>query len=96
MLCPVYKIHDHFSCQAAWDLALVIQLQVAEGHSSSMTTVAWSKLQLFDQYNRLQSGHWRLPLRVTPTHGNMNSTLLNTVPQVVICLLEHISFYNSN
>ena len=83
------------SCPASTDLGLLIQLQVKSGQSSSMVTVAWTRINLFDQYNRLVSGYWRLPLRVPPIQANTPGELLNNIPQVRI-KIEIMRTYHQN
>ena len=47
-----------------------------------MTTKAWTKIQLFDGNNRLISGRWRLPLRITPIKPHLPPHEINGQPQV--------------
>lgn len=78
----------YFRVQPSPDLSLVIEIQTSKGldllnhETESLVTCGWAKLDLFDQYNQVQSGHWRLPFRSLPVQASLSPGQLNSVPQV--------------
>ncbi|XP_036425551.1 coiled-coil domain-containing protein 17 [Colossoma macropomum] len=76
-------------------LSLVLELQAAGGLDSSgqetngFVPQGWTRLQLFDQHNQVQSGFWRVPVRCLPVRPSLSLGQLNSVPQLgnmEICL----------
>ncbi|XP_035509478.1 coiled-coil domain-containing protein 17 [Morone saxatilis] len=76
------------SIQPSPSLSLVVEVQTARDldvHSQEvfkLTSCGWTRIQLFDQYNQLHSGHWRVPVRSLPIRPSLSLTQLNSVPQV--------------
>uniref|UniRef100_H0VJ91 Coiled-coil domain containing 17 n=1 Tax=Cavia porcellus TaxID=10141 RepID=H0VJ91_CAVPO len=65
-------------------VSLVCELQAWEGLPGARTpqSKAWVSLALFDQDQRVLSGHWRLPLRALPLDFSLSLGQQNTIPQV--------------
>uniref|UniRef100_A0A8C4HP84 Coiled-coil domain-containing protein 17 n=1 Tax=Dicentrarchus labrax TaxID=13489 RepID=A0A8C4HP84_DICLA len=76
------------SIQPSPSLSLVVEVQTARDldvHSQEvfkLTSSGWTRIQLFDQFNQLHSGHWRVPVRSLPIRPSLSLTQLNSVPQV--------------
>ncbi|XP_037626768.1 coiled-coil domain-containing protein 17 isoform X1 [Sebastes umbrosus] len=74
--------------QPSPSLSLVVELQAARDldvHSQDVFKLAscgWTRMELFDQYNQLRSGHWRVPVRSLPIRPSLSFAQLNSVPQV--------------
>ncbi|XP_051233110.1 coiled-coil domain-containing protein 17 isoform X5 [Dicentrarchus labrax] len=74
--------------QPSPSLSLVVEVQTARDldvHSQEvfkLTSSGWTRIQLFDQFNQLHSGHWRVPVRSLPIRPSLSLTQLNSVPQV--------------
>ena len=82
-------------CQPAWDLSLVVELQVSVSENTvprsptgqaaesplQLTAMAWCRIPLFDATLRLCSGWWRVPLRVLPVRPELSGAGVNAVPQ---------------
>ena len=49
----------------------------------------WTRLQLFDQQNQVQSGYWKVPFRILPVKPSLSSGQVNSVPQVGLILYKH-------
>ncbi|XP_033082505.1 coiled-coil domain-containing protein 17 isoform X2 [Trachypithecus francoisi] len=64
-------------------VSLVCELQVWQGlaWARAPQPKAWVSLGLFDQDQRVLSGHWRLPLRALPLDPSLSLRQLNGVPQ---------------
>ncbi|KAF7711831.1 hypothetical protein HF521_000842 [Silurus meridionalis] len=81
---PVHRM------QPSSSLYLVVEVQIAgrfESYDQQMQ--GWSKLQLFDNHNQVQSGFWKLPFRTLPVRPSLSPGQLNSVPQLgnmEICL----------
>ncbi|KAL6458105.1 hypothetical protein MHYP_G00333350 [Metynnis hypsauchen] len=76
-------------------LSLMLELQDAGGLDSSgheihgFVPIGWTRLQLFDQHNQVQSGFWRVPVHCLPMRPSLSLGQLNSVPQLgnmEICL----------
>ena len=63
-------------------LALVVEMQIAEGPHSRLATAAWSKVDLFDDSGQLYAGRYRLPLRVPPVQPEMGTADVTSLAQV--------------
>ncbi|XP_068095596.1 coiled-coil domain-containing protein 17 isoform X2 [Hyperolius riggenbachi] len=69
-------------------IALVMELQAAGGFNTygqeiqQLSSSGWTKLDLFDHHNQVQSGRWKLPVRALPLRPGLSTGQLNTVPQV--------------
>ncbi|XP_026069309.1 coiled-coil domain-containing protein 17 isoform X1 [Carassius auratus] len=74
--------------QPTSDLSLVIEIQTSEGldlfnhETEGLVTCGWTKLDLFDQHNQVNSGHWRLPFRAPPVQASLSPGQLNSVQQL--------------
>nr|XP_033478744.1 coiled-coil domain-containing protein 17 isoform X1 [Epinephelus lanceolatus] len=74
--------------QPSASLCLVVEVQAARDldvHSQEvlkLTSCGWTRVDLFDQYNQLRSGHWRVPVRSLPIQPSLNLAQLNSVSQV--------------
>ncbi|XP_044055508.1 coiled-coil domain-containing protein 17 isoform X2 [Siniperca chuatsi] len=73
--------------QPSPSLSLVVEVQTARDldvHNQDvfkLLSCGWTRMDLFDQYNQLHSGHWRLPVRSLPIRS-LSLAQLNSVPQV--------------
>ncbi|KAL7891287.1 hypothetical protein AOLI_G00007630 [Acnodon oligacanthus] len=76
-------------------LSLMLEMQAAGGLDSSgqeihsFVPIGWTRLQLFDQHNQVQSGFWRVPVHCLPMRPSLNLAQVNSVPQLgnmEICL----------
>jgi hypothetical protein len=79
---------------ASDDHAVIVELQGATVGGSSMTissdhkkAIGWTKIGLFDQFNRVLSGRWKLPIRSSPVQENILVNELNVVPQVHVTIM---------
>ncbi|XP_035813588.1 coiled-coil domain-containing protein 17 [Amphiprion ocellaris] len=69
-------------------LSLVVELQAARDLDDNnhevfkLASYGWTRLELFDQYNQLRSGHWRVPVRSLPIRPSGSIAQLNSIPQV--------------
>ncbi|XP_022622142.1 coiled-coil domain-containing protein 17 [Seriola dumerili] len=74
--------------QPSPSLCLVVEVQAASHldvynqEVFKMASCGWIQLELFDQYNQLRSGHWRVPVRRLPIKPSLSIAQLNSVPQV--------------
>ncbi|XP_036375650.1 coiled-coil domain-containing protein 17 [Megalops cyprinoides] len=74
--------------QPSPSLSLVVELQAAGGLDSygqevqRLVSRGWAQLDLFDEHNQVQSGHWRVPFRALPLRPSLSTGQLNSVPQV--------------
>ncbi|XP_068176400.1 coiled-coil domain-containing protein 17-like [Antennarius striatus] len=74
--------------QPSPSLSLVVEVQAAEDPDFQIHQVlklescGWTRLELFDQYNQLRSGHWRAPVRSLPVRPSLNQAQLNSVAQL--------------
>ncbi|XP_076581937.1 coiled-coil domain-containing protein 17 [Chaetodon auriga] len=74
--------------QPSPSLSLVVEVQavkdlVAQGHEVfKLAPCGWTRMELFDQYNQLLSGHLRVPVRSLPIRPSLSLVHLNSVPQV--------------
>lgn len=65
-----------------------MQLQASGGYDiygQEVTHLAprgWVKLDIFDHYNRIISGRWKIPVRSLPAKPSMTVADVNAVPQV--------------
>ncbi|KAK3556638.1 hypothetical protein QTP70_010828 [Hemibagrus guttatus] len=72
--------------QPSPSLYLVVEVQVVGGFGlCDQDMRGWSKLQLFDDHNQVQSGFWKLPVRSLPVSPCLNLGQLNYVPQKGMC-----------
>ncbi|XP_062962314.1 coiled-coil domain-containing protein 17 [Cynocephalus volans] len=64
-------------------VSLVCELQAWQGLAGARAPQpkAWASLVLFDQDQRVLSGHWRLPLRALPRDSSLSLGQLNGIPQ---------------
>ncbi|KAM8930526.1 coiled-coil domain-containing protein 17 [Pelodytes ibericus] len=68
-------------------IALVMELQASGQFNpygqevQHVSSFGWAKLDLFDQYNQVLSGRWKLPVRALPLRPGLSTGQLNTVPQ---------------
>ncbi|XP_069873078.1 coiled-coil domain-containing protein 17-like isoform X1 [Dipodomys merriami] len=63
-------------------VSLVCELQACQGVEwARAQPKAWTSLVLFDQDQRVLSGHWRLPLRTLPLDSSLSLGQLNGIPQ---------------
>ncbi|KAM9848856.1 coiled-coil domain-containing protein 17 [Aulostomus maculatus] len=67
--------------QPSPSLSLVVEVQAAH-EVFKLSPCGWTQLDLFDQYNQLRSGHWRVPVRQLPFRPSSGLTQLNSIPQV--------------
>ncbi|XP_060723526.1 coiled-coil domain-containing protein 17 [Tachysurus vachellii] len=76
--------------QPSPSLYLVVEVQIVGGFGLCDEEMrGWSKLQLFDIHNQVQSGFWKLPFRSFPVRPCLSPGHLNSVPQLgnmEICL----------
>ncbi|XP_019604991.2 coiled-coil domain-containing protein 17 isoform X2 [Rhinolophus sinicus] len=65
-------------------VSLVCELYAWQGLAGARAPQpkAWASLVLFDQNQRVLSGHWRLPLRTLPLDPSLSPGQLNGIPQV--------------
>ncbi|XP_066298690.1 uncharacterized protein [Branchiostoma lanceolatum] len=72
--------------QPSMDLSIIVEMQVQSGRdgydSNRLRSRGWSKIELFDQQNRVLSGRWKIPLRMTPVKPHLTAVELNNVPQL--------------
>uniref|UniRef100_A0A671Y3M0 Coiled-coil domain containing 17 n=1 Tax=Sparus aurata TaxID=8175 RepID=A0A671Y3M0_SPAAU len=74
--------------QPSPSFSLVVEVHAARDldvHAQEVFKLApcgWAQMQLFDQFNQLHSGHWRVPLRCLPIRPSLSLAQLNSVPQV--------------
>ncbi|KAJ8376289.1 hypothetical protein SKAU_G00068690 [Synaphobranchus kaupii] len=74
--------------QPSSSLTLVVEVQAAGGldpygqEIQRLVSRGWTQLDLFDEHNQVQSGHWRLPIRALPVRPSLSTAQLNSVPQV--------------
>ncbi|KAI3368535.1 hypothetical protein L3Q82_025544, partial [Scortum barcoo] len=74
--------------QPSPSLSLIVEVQAAtdlDVHSQEvfkLTSCGWTRMELFDQYNQLRSGHWRVPVRSLPIRPSLSLAQLNSVAQV--------------
>ncbi|XP_028856824.1 coiled-coil domain-containing protein 17 [Denticeps clupeoides] len=77
--------------QPSPSLSLVVEVHAGGGLGSCsqcgqdvQQTVpqGWACLELFDQYNQIRSGFWRVPFRVPPVRPLLTVPELNSVPQL--------------
>ncbi|XP_073331831.1 coiled-coil domain-containing protein 17-like [Pagrus major] len=74
--------------QPSPSFSLVVEVQAAgdlDVHAQEVFKLAscgWAQMELFDQYNQLHSGHWRVPVRCLPIRPSLSLAQLNSVPQV--------------
>uniref|UniRef100_A0A3Q1JDQ1 Coiled-coil domain containing 17 n=1 Tax=Anabas testudineus TaxID=64144 RepID=A0A3Q1JDQ1_ANATE len=74
--------------QPSPSLCLVVEVQTAKDldvynqEVFKLVACGWTQLELFDQYNQLRSGYWRLPVRSLPVRPSLNLPQLNSLPQV--------------
>ncbi|XP_068599554.1 coiled-coil domain-containing protein 17-like [Brachionichthys hirsutus] len=74
--------------QPSPSLSLVVEVQAGADPDVRIHQVlklercGWARLELFDQYNQLRSGHWRAPVRHLPVKPSLNVAQLNSVPQL--------------
>ncbi|GAA6221346.1 coiled-coil domain-containing protein 17 isoform X1 [Lates japonicus] len=74
--------------QPSPSLCLVVEVQAARDLDVynqgvfNLGSYGWTRLELFDQYNQLRSGHWRVPVRSLPIKPSLSIAQLNSVPQV--------------
>ncbi|XP_013420709.1 uncharacterized protein LOC106181016 [Lingula anatina] len=74
------------NCPPSLDMSIVVEMQVSGGtgsHNDSRKLVsrAWTKVDLFDDSMRVQSGRWKVPFRVLPVRQHVQTSELNTIPQ---------------
>ncbi|KAM4872856.1 coiled-coil domain-containing protein 17 [Thomomys bottae] len=63
-------------------VSLICELQACQGVQwTQAQPKAWTSLVLFDQGQRVLSGHWRLPLRTLPLDSSLSFGQLNGIPQ---------------
>ncbi|KAM9358401.1 coiled-coil domain-containing protein 17 [Symphorus nematophorus] len=69
-------------------LSLVVEVQagrdldVHDQEAFKLASCGWTRMELFDEYNQLRSGHWRVPVRCLPLTPSSSLAQLNSVPQV--------------
>ncbi|XP_051986910.1 coiled-coil domain-containing protein 17-like isoform X2 [Xyrauchen texanus] len=69
-------------------LSLVVEIQAsgcldAYNHEfEGLVSCGWAKLELFDQHNQVQRGHWRVPFRSLPVRASLSPSQVNSVPQL--------------
>ncbi|CAD5123733.1 DgyrCDS12050 [Dimorphilus gyrociliatus] len=68
------------NCKASTDLSLIVEVQVSEG-GGGLVNRAWCKVLLFDSSQRLQSGRWKVPLRIVPVRQELASRDINYISQ---------------
>ncbi|XP_040896864.1 coiled-coil domain-containing protein 17 [Toxotes jaculatrix] len=74
--------------QPSPSLCLVVEVQAARDldvynqEVFKLASCGWTQLELFDQYNQLRSGHWRVPVRSLPIKPSLSIAQLNSIPQV--------------
>ncbi|KAJ8392508.1 hypothetical protein AAFF_G00073860 [Aldrovandia affinis] len=74
--------------QPSSSLTLVVEVQAAGGMDpygqeiQRLVSRGWTQLDLFDEHNQVQSGHWRLPIRALPVRPSLSTGQLNSVPQI--------------
>ncbi|KAF7656559.1 hypothetical protein LDENG_00039490 [Lucifuga dentata] len=74
--------------QPSPSLCLVVEVQAARDldvygqEDLRLASWGWTQLELFDQYNQLHSGYWRVPVRSLPIRPSLSHAQLNSVPQV--------------
>ncbi|XP_050933215.1 coiled-coil domain-containing protein 17 [Lates calcarifer] len=74
--------------QPSLSLCLVVEVQAARDLDVynqgvlNLGSYGWTRLELFDEYNQLRSGHWRVPVRSLPIKPSLSIAQLNSIPQV--------------
>ncbi|KAK2908156.1 hypothetical protein Q8A73_009229 [Channa argus] len=74
--------------QPSPSLCLVVEVQAARDvdvfnqEVLELVSCGWTQLELFDQYNQLRSGFWRVPVRSLPVRPSLGLAQLNSIPQV--------------
>ncbi|TDH08825.1 hypothetical protein EPR50_G00101930 [Perca flavescens] len=74
--------------QPSTSLSLVVEVQAArdldvDGQEVfKLASCGWTRMELFDRYNQLRSGHWRVPVRSLPIRPSLSLAQLNSVHQV--------------
>ncbi|XP_074643635.1 uncharacterized protein LOC141900574 isoform X3 [Tubulanus polymorphus] len=67
-------------CPPQPDMALLIELQMAESTHAKLTTRAWSKIDVFDDQGRVNTGRWRIQLKSLPIKPELSSQEVSTMP----------------
>ncbi|XP_053558716.1 coiled-coil domain-containing protein 17-like [Bombina bombina] len=70
------------------NISLVIEVQASGGYDpygqevSRLISRGWVKLDIFDNQNRVISGHWKVPIRILPVKPSLTTGSMNGVPQL--------------
>lgn len=68
------------------NLCLVVELQANSAEDSDdhtqLFSKGWTKIDLFDISNRLLSGRWKIPIRISPIKAFLSTHELNKIPQI--------------
>ncbi|XP_064626695.1 uncharacterized protein LOC135487166 isoform X4 [Lineus longissimus] len=85
-------------CPAQLDMSLLIEMQIAEGNDSRLMSRAWNKLDIFDDQGRVNSGRWRVPMKMSPIRAELSSMDVNAIPQYnqVELYLRLVNFRDSD
>ncbi|AWP10622.1 putative coiled-coil domain-containing protein 17 [Scophthalmus maximus] len=79
---PVPRIQPSPSLCLVVEVQAARDLDVQEQEVFRMVSSGWTRLELFDPYNQLRSGHWRAPVRSLPIRPSLSIDQLNSIPQV--------------
>lgn len=78
--------HPFPRCLPDQSFSLVVELQANNAEDSTdpemLFSKGWTKIDLFDMSNRLLSGRWKIPFRISPIKAFLNTYELNKIPQV--------------
>ncbi|RDD40211.1 Coiled-coil domain-containing protein 17 [Trichoplax sp. H2] len=66
-------------------LSLLVEVQSSklstDNSYEALTTIGWSKVDLFDPTHRLLAGRWKVPIRVSPVRFDVSTAELNSIKQ---------------
>ncbi|XP_069377686.1 coiled-coil domain-containing protein 17 [Paralichthys olivaceus] len=79
---PVPRIQPSASLCLVVEVQAARDLDVYQQEVFRLSPSGWTRLELFDQYNQLCSGHWRMPVRRLPIKPSLSIAQLNSIPQV--------------
>lgn len=82
-------------CPPQQALTVLLELQMAyrDVNDSRLKSCAWCKIPLFDSKNRLLSGRWRSRLKVLPIRSDVNLSVVESFPDVILKLLIFLALF---